>query len=56
MMQRLITQQVVDQKGALYITNALWTLMENNIEEVKVLQKGGFEPSTQKSCLQSSLK
>ncbi|XP_017107261.2 protein MON2 homolog [Drosophila bipectinata] len=38
MMQRLITQQVVDQKGALYITNALWTLMENNIEEVKVLQ------------------
>ncbi|XP_030384078.1 protein MON2 homolog isoform X2 [Scaptodrosophila lebanonensis] len=38
MMQRLITQQVVDQKGALYITNALWTLMENNIEEVRVLQ------------------
>ncbi|XP_017854970.1 protein MON2 homolog isoform X2 [Drosophila busckii] len=38
MMQRLITQQVVDQKGALYITNALWTLMEHNIEEVKVLQ------------------
>lgn len=37
-MQRLITQQVVDQKGALYITNALWTLMEHNIEEVKVLQ------------------
>lgn len=38
MMQRLITQQVVDQKGARYITDALWTLMENNIEEVKVLQ------------------
>ncbi|EDW04109.1 protein MON2 homolog [Drosophila grimshawi] len=38
MMQRLITQQVVDQKGSLYITNALWTLMEHNIEEVKVLQ------------------
>ena len=31
-------QQVVDQKGARYITDALWTLMENNIEEVKVLQ------------------
>lgn len=38
MMQRLITQQVVDQKGARYITDALWTLMEHNIEEVKVLQ------------------
>lgn len=38
MMQRLITQQVVDQKGARYITDALWMLMENNIEEVKVLQ------------------
>ena len=38
MMQRLITQQVVDQKGARYITDALWMLMENCIEEVKVLQ------------------
>lgn len=38
MMQRLITQQVVDQKGARYITDALWMLMEHNIEEVKVLQ------------------
>ncbi|XP_037957121.1 protein MON2 homolog isoform X2 [Teleopsis dalmanni] len=38
MMQRLITQQVVDHKGARYITDALWMLMENNIEEVKVLQ------------------
>lgn len=37
-MQRLITQQVVDQKGARYITDALWMLMEHNIEEVKVLQ------------------
>lgn len=38
MMQRLITQQVVDQKGARYITDTLWMLMENGIEEVKVLQ------------------
>lgn len=38
MMQRLITQQVVDQKGARYITETLWMLMENGIEEVKVLQ------------------
>ncbi|XP_055376967.1 protein MON2 homolog [Condylostylus longicornis] len=38
MMQRLITQQVVDQKGALYITDALWMLMENNVEEVKLIQ------------------
>lgn len=38
MMQRLITQQVVDQKGARYITDTLWMLMEHSIEEVKVLQ------------------
>ncbi|XP_050085365.1 protein MON2 homolog [Anopheles aquasalis] len=38
MMQRLITQQVVDQKGARYITDTLWMLMENGTEEVKVLQ------------------
>lgn len=37
-MQRLITQQVVDQKGARYITDTLWMLMEHSIEEVKVLQ------------------
>lgn len=37
-MQRLITQQVVDQKGARYITDTLWVLMEVGIEEVKVLQ------------------
>lgn len=37
-MQRLITQQVVDQKGARYITDALWMLMEHSTEEVKVLQ------------------
>ncbi|XP_055595542.1 protein MON2 homolog [Uranotaenia lowii] len=38
MIQRLITQQVVDQKGARYITDTLWMLMENGTEEVKVLQ------------------
>lgn len=38
MMQRLITQQVVDHKGARYITDTLWMLMENGTEEVKVLQ------------------
>lgn len=38
LMQRLITQQVVDQKGARYITDTLWTLMEHGTEEVKVLQ------------------
>ncbi|XP_017782824.1 PREDICTED: protein MON2 homolog isoform X2 [Nicrophorus vespilloides] len=37
-MQRLITQQVVDSKGARYITDTLWMLMEAGIEEVKVLQ------------------
>ncbi|KAB0801130.1 hypothetical protein PPYR_05484 [Photinus pyralis] len=36
--QKLITQQVVDQKGARYITDTLWSLMESGIEEVKVLQ------------------
>ncbi|XP_014237162.1 protein MON2 homolog isoform X1 [Trichogramma pretiosum] len=37
-MQRLITQQAIDQKGARFITDALKTLMEAGIEEVKVLQ------------------
>ncbi|XP_076680403.1 mon2 homolog, regulator of endosome-to-Golgi trafficking isoform X1 [Andrena cerasifolii] len=37
-MQRLITQQAVDQKGARYITDTLWMLMESGTEEVKVLQ------------------
>ncbi|GJQ68018.1 hypothetical protein Trydic_g10661 [Trypoxylus dichotomus] len=36
--QRLIKQQVVDSKGARYITDTLWVLMESGIEEVKVLQ------------------
>jgi hypothetical protein len=29
---------LIDQKGALYITDTLWTLMESGIEEVKILQ------------------
>ncbi|KAK2589193.1 hypothetical protein KPH14_002005 [Odynerus spinipes] len=37
-MQRLITQQAIDQKGARYITDTLWMLMEAGTEEVKVLQ------------------
>ncbi|XP_028146572.1 protein MON2 homolog [Diabrotica virgifera virgifera] len=37
-MQKLITHQLVDQKGALYITDTLWSLMESGIEEVKILQ------------------
>ena len=37
-MQRLITQDLLDEKGAKYVADVLWTLMENNIEEVKVLQ------------------
>ncbi|XP_018330358.1 protein MON2 homolog isoform X2 [Agrilus planipennis] len=36
--QKLITQQLIDQKGARYITDTLWSLMEAGIEEVKVLQ------------------
>lgn len=31
-------QQVVDQKGARYITDTLWVLMESGTEEVKILQ------------------
>lgn len=38
MMQKLITQQAIDQKGARYITDTLWMLMESGTEEVKVLQ------------------
>ncbi|KAJ8914767.1 hypothetical protein NQ315_013270 [Exocentrus adspersus] len=37
-MQKLITHQLIDQKGALYITDTLWSLMELGIEEVKILQ------------------
>lgn len=36
--QKLITNQLIDQKGAVYITDTLWTLMESGIEEVKILQ------------------
>ncbi|KAI5732118.1 hypothetical protein M8J77_021836 [Diaphorina citri] len=38
MMQRLITNQAIDQKGARYITDTLWMLMESGTEEVKILQ------------------
>ena len=38
MIQKLITQQAVDHKGARFITDTLWMLMENGTEEVKVLQ------------------
>lgn len=37
-MQKLITSHLIDQKGAVYITDALWSLMESGIEEVKILQ------------------
>ncbi|KAK9890442.1 hypothetical protein WA026_010528 [Henosepilachna vigintioctopunctata] len=37
-MQKLITHQLIDQKGAMFITNTLWILMESGIEEVKLLQ------------------
>lgn len=37
-MQRLITRQAIDQKGARYVIDALWRLMETETEEVKVLQ------------------
>lgn len=36
--QKLITNGLIDQKGALYITDTLWALMELGIEEVKILQ------------------
>ena len=38
LMQRLIVGQTVDFKGAKYITDTLWMLMESGIEEVKILQ------------------
>ena len=34
----MMMQQAVDQKGARYITDTLWMLMESGTEEVKVLQ------------------
>lgn len=36
--QKLITHRAVDQKGARYITDTLWMLMESGTEHVKVLQ------------------
>jgi len=36
--QRFITHNILDEKGARYVTDVMWLLMENNIEEVKVLQ------------------
>uniref|UniRef100_A0A2S2R545 Protein MON2 n=1 Tax=Sipha flava TaxID=143950 RepID=A0A2S2R545_9HEMI len=36
--QKLITNRAVDQKGARYITDTLWMLMESGTEHVKVLQ------------------
>lgn len=36
--QRFITYDLLDEKGAKYVINVIWLLMENNIDEVKVLQ------------------
>ena len=38
LIQRIIVHKVVDFKGARYITDTLWMLMEAGIEEVKILQ------------------
>ena len=35
--QRLITSQVLDGKGAKYVVETMWMLMEANIEEVMIL-------------------
>ena len=35
--QRLITAQMLDGKGAKYVVETMWMLMEANIEEVCVL-------------------
>ena len=36
--QRVITYDLLDEKGSKYVINVMWLLMENNIDEVKVLQ------------------
>ena len=38
LMQRLIVHKVLDFRGAKYVTDTLWMLMEAGIEEVKILQ------------------
>ena len=38
LMQRLIVHKVLDFRGARYVTDTLWMLMEAGIEEVKILQ------------------
>ena len=35
MIQRLITAQVLDSKGAKYVVETMWMLMEASIEEVE---------------------
>ena len=38
MIQRLVTGQVLDAKGAKYVTETMWMLMEAGLEEVRLLQ------------------
>ena len=40
--QRLITSQVLDGKGAKYVVETMWMLMEANIEEVIVSLESTF--------------
>lgn len=45
-MQRMITHQAVSKVAACKLVDCLWTLMENNLEEVKVLQTATLLLST----------
>ena len=50
MIQRLITAQVLDSKGAKYVVETMWMLMEANIEEVRLLQSLTLLVTTNTVC------
>ena len=45
LMQRLIVNKVIDFKGARYITDTLWMLMESSIEVSLIRFKEGYSIS-----------
>jgi len=53
--QRLITAQVLDGKGAKYVVETMWMLMEAGLEEVRLLQTLTLLATTNSVCCGESL-
>jgi len=53
--QRLITAQVLDGKGAKYVVETMWMLMEAGLEEVRLLQTLTLLTTTNSVCQGDSL-